>query len=99
VYDDISEGDTDKTRLQVYRRGDDWYYMFNIEYECNTGTLGETHIDVDIGERHILAMTTYSEGESMLVSDDEGMCIRRKYYSLCDSFKKRVRLVIQQTFG
>jgi len=60
VYDDIDdhvdrlvEGNAKKTRLQVYRRGDDWYCTFNIEYD--TDTSGETPIGVDIGERHILA--------------------------------------------
>jgi len=58
VYDDIDdhvdrlvEGNAKKTRLQVYRRGDDWYCTFNIEYD--TDTSGETPIGVDIGERHI----------------------------------------------
>jgi len=66
VYDDIDdhvdrlvEGNAKKTRLQVYRRGDDWYCTFNIEYD--TDTSGETPIGVDIGERHILAATAYGE--------------------------------------
>jgi hypothetical protein len=69
VYDDIAEpldrlveGDADKTRLQVYRRGDDWFCTFNIEYD--TDPSGETPIGVDIGECHILAATAYGEGES-----------------------------------
>jgi len=87
VYDDIAdpvdrlvEGDADKTRLQVYRRGEDWYCTFNIEYD--TDTSGETPIGVDTGERHILAVTAYGEDESMLVSGGEAKYVRRKYRSL-----------------
>ena len=93
VYDDISdpvdrlvEGEAKKTRLQVYRRGDDWYCTFNAEYD--TDTLGETPIGVDIGERHILAATAYDEGESMLVSGGEAKYVRRKYRSLRDSLSE-----------
>jgi transposase len=53
-------GDADKTRLRVYRRGDDWYCTFNIEYE--TEPTEKTPIGVDIGERHVLAVTAYGEG-------------------------------------
>ena len=52
VYDDIADsvdrlvdGDADKTRLQVYRRGDDWYCTFNVEYDADTS--GKTPIGVD----------------------------------------------------
>jgi transposase len=90
VYDDIAdpidrlvEGDADKTRLQLYRRGDDWYCTFNIEYDADTS--GETPIGVDIGERHILAATAYEEDEPMLVSGDEAKYVRRTYRSLRDS--------------
>lgn len=93
VYDDIAdpvdrlvEGDAKKTRLQVYRRGDDWYCSFNIEYD--TDTSGETPIGVDIGERHILAVTAYDTGESMLVSGGEAKYVRRKYHSLRDSLSE-----------
>ncbi len=93
VYDDIAdpvdrlvEGDADKTRLQVYRRGDDWYCTFNIEYDADTS--GETPIGVDIGERHILAVTAYGEDESMLVSGGEAKYVRRKYRSLRDSLSE-----------
>jgi len=94
VYDDIDdhvdrlvEGNAKKTRLQVYRRGDDWYCTFNIEYD--TDTSGETPIGVDIGERHILAATAYDdEDESMLVSGGEAKYVRRKYRSLRDSLSE-----------
>lgn len=69
VYDDISdpvdrlvEGDDRKTRLRVYRRGDDRYCAFNIEYGADAS--GETPIGVDTGERHVLAATVYREDES-----------------------------------
>ena len=90
MYDDIADpvnqlvkGGAKKTRLQVYRRGDDWYCTFNAEYD--TDTSGETPIGVDIGERHILAVTAYGEDESMLVSGGEAKYVRRKYRSLRDS--------------
>jgi len=96
VYDDIDdhvdrlvEGNAKKTRLQVYRRGDDWYCTFNIEYD--TDTSGETPIGVDIGERHILAATAYDEDESMLVSGGEAKYVRRKYRSYAIRYRKRVR--------
>jgi transposase len=96
VYDDITDpvdrlrkGDADKTRLQVYRRGDDWFCTFNITY--NTDTSGETPVGVDIGERHILAVTAYGEDESMLVSGGEAKYVRRKYRSLRGRCQRRVR--------
>ena len=53
MYDGISdpidrlvERDAKKTRLQLYRRGDDWYCTFNAEYDADTS--GETPIGVDI---------------------------------------------------
>jgi len=87
VYEDIAdpvdrlaEEDADKTRLQLYRRGEDWYCTFNIEYDADTS--GETPLGVDIGERHILAVTAHGEDESMLVSGGESKYVRRKYRSL-----------------
>jgi transposase len=68
------EGDAKKTRIQVYRCGEDWYCSFNIEYDADTS--GEMPISVDIGEQHIPAVTAYSEGESMLVSAGEALCAR-----------------------
>jgi putative transposase len=79
--------------LQVYRRGDDWYCTFNIEYECNADISGETHIGVDIGERHTLVETTYSEGESMLVSSGEGSTSGVNISLSAIRFEKRVREV------
>ena len=93
MYDDIAdsvdrlvEGDADKSRLQVYRRGDSWYCTFNAEYD--TDTSNGTSIGVDIGERHILAATAYDEDESMLVSGDKAKYVRRKYRSLRDSLQQ-----------
>jgi IS605 OrfB family transposase len=104
VYDDIAdpvdrlvEGDAGKTRLQVYRRGDDWYCTFNIKYE--TEPSGETPIGVDIGERHILAATAYGEGESMLVSGGEAKYVRRKYRSLRDSLSEAGALRARNRVG
>jgi IS605 OrfB family transposase len=93
VYDDIAdsvdrllEGEADRTRLQVYRRGNDWYCAFNIPYD--TDTSGETPIGVDIGERHILAVTADGEDESTLVSGGEATYVRRKYRSLRESLQE-----------
>jgi len=104
VYDDIDdhvdrlvEGNAKKTRLQVYRRGDDWYCTFNIEYD--TDTSGETPIGVDIGERHILAATAYDEDESMLVSGGEAKYVRRKYRSLRDSLSEAGALRARNRVG
>ena len=95
VYDDIAdpvdrlvEGDADKTRLQVSRRGDDWDCPFNIEYDADTSGRDAHRIGVDIGERHILTVTAYGEGESMLVSGGEAKSVRRKYRSLRDSLSE-----------
>jgi transposase len=104
VYDDIAdpvdrlvEGGVKKTRLQVYRRGDDWYCTFNIEYDADTS--GETPIGVDIGERHVLAATAYGEGESMLVSGGEAKYVRRKYRSLRDSLSEAGALRARNRVG
>ena len=104
VYDDIAdpvdrlvEGDVKKTRLQVHRRGDDWYCTFNIEYE--TEPTGETPIGVDIGERHILVATAYGEDESMLVSGGEAKYVRRKYRSLRESLQEAGALRARNRVG
>ena len=104
VYDDISDdvqrlvdGDADKSRLQVYRRGDNWYCTFNIEYDADTS--GETPIGVDIGERNILAATAYGEAESMLVSGGEAKYVRRKYRSLRESLQQAGALRARNRVG
>jgi transposase len=86
--DRLFEGDADKTRLQVSRRGDDWDCPFNIEYDADTSGRDAHRIGVDIGERHILTVTAYGEGESMLVSGGEAKSVRRKYRSLRDSLSE-----------
>jgi len=96
VYHDIAdpvdrlvEGDAKKTRLQVYRRGDDWYCTFNIEYDADTS--GETSIGVDIGERHVLAVTAYGADESMLVSGGERSTFDANIVPCAIRYRKRVR--------
>jgi putative transposase len=93
VYDEIAapvdrllDGEATKSRLQVYRRGDDWFCTFNAEY--NIDPSGETPIGVDIGERHILAATASGEDESMLVSGKEARYVRRTYRSLRESLQE-----------
>jgi len=97
LFDRLVKGDAKKTRLQVCRRGDDWYCTFNIEYD--TDTLGETPIGVDIGERHILAVTAYGEDESMLASGGEAKYVRRKYRSLRDSLSEAGALRARNRVG
>jgi IS605 OrfB family transposase len=104
VYDDIAdpvdrlvEGDARKTRPHVYRRGDDWYGTFNAEYDADTS--GETPIGVDIGERHILAVTADGEAESVLVSGGEGKYARRRYRSLRESLPEAGALRARNRVG
>jgi IS605 OrfB family transposase len=104
VYDDIEEpvarlvdGDAKKTRLQVYRRGEDWFCTFNVEYD--TDPSGETPIGVDIGERHILAASTEDGDESMLISGGEAKYIRRKYRSLRHSLQEAGALRARNRVG
>jgi hypothetical protein len=42
VYDDVNNavrrvlrGEADRTRLQVYRRGDEWFCTFNVGYDTD----------------------------------------------------------------
>jgi len=74
-------GETNKTS--------DWFCTFNIEYDA--GTLGETPIGVDIGERHILVVTAYGEDESMLISGGEARYVQHKYLPYASRFQRRVR--------
>ncbi len=76
----LLDGEAEKTRLQIYRRGSDWYCTFNIEHEAETD--GGTEIGVDIGQNHLLAVTVPSQEDSMLVSGKQAKYIRRKYRSL-----------------
>ena len=103
VYDDIADdvdrliaGDADKSRLQVYRRGDDWFCTFTVEYESETGE--ETAIGVDIGHNHLLAADAET-GESMLVSGREAKYVRRKYRSLRESLQQAGALRARNRVG
>jgi IS605 OrfB family transposase len=103
VYDDIVDdvdrliaGDADKSRLQVYRRGEDWYCTFTVEYDAETGN--ETAIGVDIGHNQLLAADA-ENGESMLVSGREAKFIRRYYRSLRDSLQQAGALRARNRVG
>lgn len=92
VYDEIADdvarllaGDAEKSRLQVYRRGDDWYCTFTVEDNAEPGD--ETAIGVDIGHNHLVAADAES-GESMLVSGREAKYVRRNYRSLRESLQQ-----------
>nr|WP_303703971.1 hypothetical protein [Haloquadratum walsbyi] len=50
---------------------------FRAEMNPTPTRSGEAPIGVDIGERHILGVTAYGEGESMLVS---GAVVRRNTF-------------------
>jgi IS605 OrfB family transposase len=82
----IADGELKKTRLQVYRRGDEWFCSFTIKHDVNSS--GANPIGVDIGERHLLAATAIDTGESMLVSGREAKYIRRAYRSLRGSLQE-----------
>ena len=104
VYDDVQEpvqklvdGEADKSRLQVYRRDDEWYCTFNVEHEEGTGS--ETEVGVDVGYNHILAVRVPSEDESMLVSGKEAEYVRRKYRSLRDSLQQAGALRARNRVG
>ena len=103
VYDNIAddvahliEGGADKSRLQVYRRDDDWYCTFTVEYDTETGD--ETAIGVDIGHNHLLAADAES-GESMLMSGREAKYVRRKYRSLRESLQQAGALRARNRVG
>ena len=104
VYERISEpvehllnSEASKSRLQVYRRGDDWFCSFTVEYAAETD--GETPIGVDVGERHILAVHEPESGESMLVSGKEARYARRKFRSLRDSLSEAGALCARNRVG
>lgn len=90
-------GDAKKSRLQVYRRGSDWFCSFSVEYD--TDATGETPIGVDIGERHILAAHAVGSDESMLVSGKQAKYIRRKFRSLRDSLQEAGALRARNRVG
>jgi putative transposase len=93
----VLEGEAKKSRLQVYRRGSDWFCSFTVEYD--TVPEGETPIGVDIGERHILAAHALGTDESMLVSGKEARYLRRKYRSLRDSLQEAGALRARNRVG
>ena len=104
VHDHIREpverlvnGEAGRSRLQVYRRGDDWFCSFTIEYDAEAG--GETPIGVDIGERHILAVHEPESDESMLVSGKEARYVRRTFRSLRDSLAEAGALRARNRVG
>ncbi|MDH5018813.1 RNA-guided endonuclease InsQ/TnpB family protein [Halobacterium rubrum] len=93
VYDDVDDavrrvlsGKADKTRLQVYRRGEDWFCTFNVEYDTNPD--GETAIGVDVGHNNLLAAHAEDTDKSMLVSGREAKYIRRHFRSLRESLQE-----------
>jgi IS605 OrfB family transposase len=93
----LLDGDAKKTRLQVCRRGSDWFCSFSVEYD--TDPSGETPIGVDIGERHILAAHAVGPDESMLVSGKRAKYIRRKFRSLRDSLQEAGALRARNRVG
>lgn len=103
VYDEIADdvarlvdGEAEKSRLQVYRRGEDWFCSFTVEDTVDTGD--ETAIGVDIGHNHLLAADAESR-ESMLVSGREAKYVRRKYRSLRESLQEAGALRARNRVG
>ncbi|PSQ38890.1 transposase [Halobacteriales archaeon SW_5_70_135] len=93
VYDDVDDAvcrilsdEADKTRLQVYRRGDKWFCTFNIGYDTDPD--GETAIGVDVGYNNLLAAHAENADESMLMSGREAKYIRRRFRSLRESLSE-----------
>jgi IS605 OrfB family transposase len=95
VHDSIQElvktlldGDAEKTKLSVWREGDDWHRSFTVKYdEQQDGE--ETPIGVDIGHNYILAATPDdTSADSFLVSGKEHKFVRRYYRSLRDSLQE-----------
>ena len=93
MYDDVDNavrrvlhGEADKTRLQVYRRGDEWFCAFNVEYDTDPD--GETAIGVDVGHNNLLAAHADAADESMLMSGREAKYVRRRFRSLRESLQQ-----------
>lgn len=95
VHDSIEEpvqalldGTAEKTKLSVWREGNDWHCSFTVEYdEEQAGE--ETSIGVDVGHNYILAATPDDpSAESFLVSGKEYKFVRRYYRSLRDSLQE-----------
>ncbi|PSQ28727.1 transposase [Halobacteriales archaeon QS_9_68_17] len=106
VHDSIQEsvqtlldGDAEKTKLSVWREGDDWYCSFTVEYdEEQVGE--ETPIGVDVGHNYILAATPDDPStESFLVSGKEYKFVRRYYRSLRDSLQEAGALRARNHIG
>ena len=96
--DQLVAGNASKSRLQVNRRGDNWYCAFTIDIDTDI-LEGETPIGVDIGERHLIAATVSEKDESMLVSGGEAKYVRRKYRSLRDSLQQAGALRARNRVG
>ena len=93
MYDDVDDAvrrvlssEADRTRLQVYRRGDDWFCTFDVEYDTSPDR--ETAVGVNVGHNNLLAARADAADESMLVSGRGAKYARRKYHSLRDSFRE-----------
>jgi IS605 OrfB family transposase len=99
VYDDVSvavqllaDGEADRSRLQVYRRGKEWYCTFNVEYDTDPD--GETAIGVDVGHNNLLAAHVKATDESMLMSGREAKYVRRRFRSLRESLQEAGALCV-----
>lgn len=106
VHDSIQEpvqalldGEAEKTKLEVWRKGDDWHCSFTVEYdEQQAGK--ETPIGVDVGHNYILAASPDDpSAESFLVSGKEYKFVRRYYRSLRDSLQEAGALRARNRVG
>ena len=81
----LLDGGAEKTKLSVWREGDDWHCSFTVSYDTEQ-TGEQTPIGVDVGHNYILAATPDDpNAESFLVSGKEYKFVRRYYRSLRDS--------------
>jgi len=95
----LLDGDADKTKLSIWREGDDWNVSFTVSYtEESSGE--KTPIGVDVGHNYILAATPDDpSAESFLVSGNEYKFVRRYYRSLRDSLQQAGALRARNRVG
>jgi IS605 OrfB family transposase len=75
-------GEADKSKLELYRRGDDWYVSFTAVYDEAEPATEETVIGVDLGLNNIVTVVQPDTDKKMMVSGKEVGYIRRKFHSL-----------------
>lgn len=82
VLSKLVTGEADKSKLELYRRGNDWYVSFTAVYEEDEQDEDETVIGVDLGLNNIVTVVQPDTDEKMMVSGKDVGYIRRKFHSL-----------------